>query len=216
MYKIYVNNLPIVLADSSFSNYNYYDKDELQFQYEETADLTSVLQYAKYHPEARRIILTSPNLDMLKDEFFRHFKLLHAGGGLVFNKANELLMIYRNDRWDLPKGKLKAGEDIQEGSLREVIEETNVQHAKIIKKVVFPYLKQEVTYHTYMIGKTPILKATHWYVMHTLEEEDLRPETEEGIEKVEWVSIDTLGDEFSNTYATIKDVINAALNQRVL
>jgi len=216
MYKIYVNNLPVILAKDSFSSFNYYDKDELQFQYEESADITSVLQYAKHYPEANRIILTNPNLEFLKTEFFNNFMYLAAGGGVVFNDANEILMIYRNGRWDLPKGKLKKGEDIEEGSLREVVEETNAKSAKVIEKVKFTNLNQDVTYHTYMIGKLPILKATHWYIMHSSEDEELIPQAEEGIEKAEWVPIDDIGEHFENTYATIKDVINTALNQKLL
>lgn len=216
MYKIYVNNLPVILAKDSFSQFNYYDKDELQFQYEESADITSVLQYAKHYPEANRIILTNPNLEFLKTEFFNNFMYLSAGGGVVFNDANEILMIFRNGRWDLPKGKLKKDEDIAEGSLREVVEETNAKGAKVLEKVKFTDLNQDVTYHTYMIGKLPIIKATHWYIMHSSDEEELIPQSEEGIEKAEWVSIDDIGENFKNTYLTIKDVINTALNQKLL
>jgi len=216
MYKIYVNNLPVILAKDTFSSFNYYDKDELQFQYEESADITSVLQYAKHYPEANRIILTNPNLDHLRTEFFKNFMYLSAGGGVVFNDSNEILMIFRNGRWDLPKGKLKKDEDIAEGSLREVIEETNARGAKIIEKVKFTALNQDVTYHTYMIGKLPIIKATHWYIMHSSEEEELIPQSEEGIEKAEWVAIDDIGEHFKNTFQTIKDVINTALNQKLM
>ena len=37
-------------------------------------------------------------------------KKLIAGGGLVQNDKGELLLIYRRGKWDLPKGKLDAGE----------------------------------------------------------------------------------------------------------
>jgi hypothetical protein len=33
-------------------------------------------------------------------------KTIIAAGGLVFNELNELLMIFRRGKWDLPKGKL--------------------------------------------------------------------------------------------------------------
>ena len=36
--------------------------------------------------------------------------MIEAAGGLVFNKDGHLLMIFRNGKWDLPKGKLETVE----------------------------------------------------------------------------------------------------------
>ena len=36
-------------------------------------------------------------------------QIITAAGGLVFNQNDELLMIYRRGKWDLPKGKLEVG-----------------------------------------------------------------------------------------------------------
>ena len=47
-----------------------------------------------------------------------------AAGGLVFNAHEELLMIERWDRWDLPKGKVEKGESLPDAAWREVEEET--------------------------------------------------------------------------------------------
>ena len=53
-------------------------------------------------------------------------KKIIAAGGLVFNDKNELLMIFRRGKWDLPKGKLDEGEDIEDCAVREVKEETGL------------------------------------------------------------------------------------------
>ena len=37
-------------------------------------------------------------------------KSLKNIGGLVMNDKNKLLMIFRNGKWDLPKGKIEIGE----------------------------------------------------------------------------------------------------------
>lgn len=39
---------------------------------------------------------------------------------MVFNEKEEILMIFRMSKWDLPKGKLDPGEKIEECALREV------------------------------------------------------------------------------------------------
>ena len=53
-------------------------------------------------------------------------KVIKAGGGLVLNPRNEILMIFRRGFWDLPKGKLDDGETIMECAIREVMEETGL------------------------------------------------------------------------------------------
>jgi hypothetical protein len=35
--------------------------------------------------------------------------LIEAAGGLVKNENKDFLFIYRNDKWDLPKGKIEKG-----------------------------------------------------------------------------------------------------------
>ena len=54
-----------------------------------------------------------------------------AAGGLVTNKHNELLMIFRRAKWDLPKGKLDEGESIEACAVREVEEETGIKNISL-------------------------------------------------------------------------------------
>lgn len=56
-----------------------------------------------------------------------------AGGGLVYNKNGEVLFIFRNGKWDLPKGGSDKGEDIEDTAIREVEEETGVKGLSITK-----------------------------------------------------------------------------------
>ena len=51
-------------------------------------------------------IIVNEDINKLKKGFFKHFKLIKAGGGLVKNKAGDVLLIFRRGKWDLPKGKL--------------------------------------------------------------------------------------------------------------
>jgi NAD+ diphosphatase len=50
-----------------------------------------------------------------------------AGGGLVYNKNGEILFIFRNGKWDLPKGGKEKREKMKLTAMREVEEETGVQ-----------------------------------------------------------------------------------------
>ena len=66
--------------------------------------------------------------------------LIEAAGGLVYNLDNQLLMIFRNGKWDLPKGKLNPGEIIRQCAIREVKEECGINNLTIIKKITSLFL----------------------------------------------------------------------------
>ena len=61
------------------------------------------------------------------DNFARNFRIIHAAGGIVRNEQEAILMIYRLDKWDFPKGKVEAGEQYAEAAIREVEEETGLK-----------------------------------------------------------------------------------------
>ncbi|WP_445665096.1 NUDIX hydrolase [Fodinibius sp. AD559] len=112
-----------------------------------------------------------------------------AAGGVVFKrKDNEdlsVLSIFRRGVWDLPKGKLEEGETIEECAVREVAEEVGVS---VLPKIVFELPE---TYHEYEQGGTHYGKITHWFGMRFPDEAELTfsPQTEEDIEKVNWISL---------------------------
>ena len=41
------------------------------------------------------------------NKFCSDFQIIHAAGGLVYNPNDQLLCIFRNNVWDLPKGKIE-------------------------------------------------------------------------------------------------------------
>lgn len=110
-----------------------------------------------------------------------------AAGGVVFRLNEErnpdILMIYRNGVWDLPKGKREEGETIEMCAAREVSEEVGSAIPALIKKL-------GETYHEYPDQGSMMGKTTHWYSMIFTRNEDLIPQTEEGIEKIEWMPFD--------------------------
>jgi len=127
--------------------------------------------------------------------------IIIAAGGLVQNCKGEILLIYRRGFWDLPKGKLDAGELIPECAVREVREETGIQTLELGPLIC-------TTTHHYFdkwLNKD-VVKHTHWYAMLSLEKEILVPQTEEDIEKIEWVPMEQLPQYLLETYPTIRSV----------
>jgi 8-oxo-dGTP pyrophosphatase MutT (NUDIX family) len=130
--------------------------------------------------------------------------IIIAAGGLVQNKNGEILLIFRRGFWDLPKGKLDDSELIPECAVREVQEETGIQTLEL-----GPFIC--TTSHTYFdkwLNKD-VEKNTHWYAMLSLVNETLVPQTEEDIEKIEWVPVNELPQYLLQTYPTIRTVFEA-------
>ncbi len=137
---------------------------------------------------------------VLLDAIKNSFKVIVAGGGLVMNERNEILFIYRRGKWDLPKGKIEPGEEIEICALREVMEETGIENLEILR----PLSK---TYHIYIENEF-IFKETCWFLMQS-NDISLKPQTEEGIKKAVWINRKNMAPQLKNTYESIRDTVAA-------
>ncbi len=151
-------------------------------------------KYKVYINKERKIIIDN------WDKFCAKHSLIVAAGGVVYNDKDQVLMIFRNKKWDLPKGKLEIGEDIEQCALREVEEECGVSNLKIVNKL-------QSTYHTYEDHGQSMLKQTYWFKMNTDCINELVPQTEEGITKVEWVHKKDIAKKLENSYTSIKELL---------
>jgi len=134
-------------------------------------------------------------------KFFKSkYDIIKAAGGLVF-KDGEVLMIFRLKKWDLPKGKLESGEKSKAGAIREVEEECNIK-VELGKKIC-------ATWHTYKRNGKRILKKTNWYTMHCLDDSEMKPQVEENIEKLKWMSDREAYQALYNSYASIRQVFRS-------
>ena len=132
--------------------------------------------------EVTDYVFSKEPYDELKKYYADH-KLIKAAGGLVQNNGY-FLWIYRNNIWDLPKGKIEDNESITDAALREVKEECGLKGIlEISHKII-------VTHHTYQLRDVKILKETHWFFMQFDGVPNTIPQLEEGITEVSWKSKD--------------------------
>lgn len=131
-------------------------------------------------------------------DYVKHkFITVKAAGGIVRNLDGQLLVMTRNGRADLPKGKVEEGETLAQAALRETSEETGLTKLSLGRLLT-------KTYHIYDLYGGWHFKQTTWYAMELTEEEPVVPQVEEGITEVEWVGEDEWRRRLGESYATMK------------
>jgi len=190
MYRVFVNDKPILLTTeiSEETNFKNYLLD--------TVNIEKVIKELNTTDlEAVRLIHKNP--DKLLKKFLKKLPNVIAGGGKVYNEQGDVLFIFRNNKWDLPKGKAESKESIEETSIREVEEETGVKDLEIVKPL-------DITYHIFKRHGKYKIKVTHWFEMKTTYSGALEPQENEGITKVEWLNAAESANALNNSYANIK------------
>ncbi len=140
----------------------------------------------------------------LKKLFWKKFTVILAGGGVVENEYEEILLIFRRGKWDLPKGKINPGESIEACALREVEEETGLQQAVLSQLLL-------ITFHTYHEGARFILKESHWFKMNSVGVQSLQPQVSEEIYDLRWIRKKELEHFIPLVYPSVADVIKQIL-----
>jgi 8-oxo-dGTP pyrophosphatase MutT (NUDIX family) len=205
IYKIYINGTPLQLIPQDVDRPESTDS-HLVTRYPGMAKmLLNYVDMLEKNPKFRLVTLYAPDVEKLFTDFKGHYKWLEAAGGLVYNEKGEILTIYRRGSWDLPKGKIDPGETPTQAGIREVREETGLNHLELGPEL-------HITYHTYRLknGKR-VLKKTYWYRMDTTET-DLVPQTEEDIEQAVWQSPRTFIADAKPVYGNILDVVMAGIS----
>jgi len=147
-------------------------------------------------------IIWNNDFEKLQKAFFKHFSVIEAAGGIVQNDNKDLLFIFRRNKWDLPKGKLEKNESPEICAEREIEEETGVRDLQLRKKI-------GDTYHIYDEYGKHFLKVSHWYYFTCPAKQNIEPQTEEDITEVKWFKTKDIKTPVTNTYATIKDILQS-------
>ena len=197
MYKVFVNRLSIVLT----SEKNYLDNSRTFLL--SSITIKEIIKKLKLNDE---IFLYHPNKKKLLKEFKKKLKTIVAAGGIVKNDENQILFIFRKGKWDLPKGKIEKNEKIDDGALREVVEETGVKKIKIDRFF-------DTTYHIIKTKKQFFLKETHWYKMKSNYKGKLRPQKSEGIRSVRWKKIKEAKEIKKKTFRNISIILTTYLKE---
>jgi 8-oxo-dGTP pyrophosphatase MutT (NUDIX family) len=193
-YRIYINEKVILLTETLPQRVDDYQQIDSQ-----TFDLKIIYTWILKHKRDMFYVLC-PNAKTFLKQVRQSITLIEAAGGLVKNEHKAFLFIYRNNKWDLPKGKIEKNETVKEAAVREVEEECNIMVGKLGEKIC-------KTYHVYVNKGEVVLKKTWWYKMKCKGQNKLKPQIEEGITDVRWFKKDEIDPILSNTFPSIMDVL---------
>jgi ADP-ribose pyrophosphatase YjhB (NUDIX family) len=196
MYKVFINNKRLILANSK-EIIDYGDAAVVCLKKPETVN-AAIRNHLLKSSTSDFVVLSADDKKLI-DTFESNYEVKLAAGGWVWNEHKELLMIFRENHWDLPKGHLDEGETIEECAMREVEEETGVSNLEIGSKIA-------ISRHIYEYKGRMVLKITHWFQMKTRKSDALVPQIEEGIEKAEWVTQNDIEEYFNQSWESLKEV----------
>lgn len=201
MRKIYFNYKPLfICSDITPEIDEYLHQGSTIFIDEFNTHTVKTIIEEMQRPEINTGVFWHKDVDEVLDALKENMTLVQAAGGLVHVNGEEVLLIFRRGKWDLPKGKLDEGEDLPACALREIEEETGVGELKINELL-------HISYHTYHERELFILKETYWYLIAAKNAEPFIPQEAEDIEKCEWVKISNLAPYLDNTFPTIVEVV---------
>lgn len=199
-YNIFTKYHSVLITNQPLKTLDIEDKQIIQCNKENYLEIP-FSQLLKETPKKKSVIINvlDMNIDKVFFECTKHYLFVQAAGGLVRNDLNEILFIYRNGKWDLPKGHKEIGETIQETAIREVQEECGLTDLVLKEKL-------GLTYHVYYMNGRKELKETHWYNM-TTKTMELIPQKEEGIEKAQWIGEDKIDEIIANSYLNLQNLL---------
>jgi len=198
MQKIFINDTTIILnKEISYPEIISFNINTLKKK-----SIASFLEKAATGKWGKEILIYGLNDDKILSFFKRSLTGIIAGGGLVQNRNDEILFIYRNGKWDLPKGKTENDETLEETALREVKEECGISGLSILSPL-------PSTYHIYSASTGEyILKKSCWFHMRVSNGDNLVLQAEEGITDARWVSLPVEKSFLDLAYLSIKDLVN--------
>ncbi len=202
MYKVFKDKSSFILEDSKvFSEI----ENTITVCIKDPSTVNRLIENHLLSKEEATLQILCKQATQMIEIFESNYKVKIAAGGWVYNDRTNLLMIKRLGVWDIPKGHLEEGESIEECAIREVEEETGVRNLRIDDKI-------GITRHIFDRDGQDGLKVTHWYKMHTDYNQNLIPQTEEGIEEVCWVESNEIDEYMEKAWLSLKDFYYNLMN----
>lgn len=194
MYKVFSNGR-IIFFQNSFKE-SFCKHSGLFYQFENDTEFELVLELFETVYALKKLFVIHPNPEEAFNAFQKLTKADALVGAVIVNEHNELLMIKRWNKWDLPKGNLQEGVDPFKGILNEMKAECGLVKLKIEEML-------QPGYYFYTLNNERVLKKIIWFRMsHSGSSSNLN-----GKEEYTWVKKEQLSEFLENSFEQISDVL---------
>lgn len=137
-----------------------------------------------------------------------------SSGGVVVRHINDhykvLLLKDKNGQWTFPKGLIEKGEDPELTARREIEEEVGIRKLKLISHLT-------PTEYFYKWEGVLVKKKVFYFIFENNGREKIKPQIDEGIMEVTWVSftrsLDIVGYKKTNV-PLLRETINIMKNSK--
>ena len=199
MYKVFLGKKCILISEKELKGI---EKNARIISFQSAEQLHREYKLFASSYKMKKLIIVGDEKRIWK-VFRSLFGYIEAAGGVVKNEKGNLLMIYRNNHWDIPKGKMEKGETPDQTALREVEEECGVKQLKIIRPLT-------MTHHIFNQEKNQWIKRTYWYEMSCKDSAKPTPQAIEGIEEAKWMSVESVKKVSAKIYPSLREVLATA------
>ena len=200
MYKVFFKDSYFLLTDEQKSQkegthfWQHQDFQSTKKFIEDLLNSSYTFQATLYHKDLAELLSI----------FSSCFIFVKAAGGIVL-QTDQMLLIKRLGKIDLPKGHLEPNETIESCAIREVEEECGIQQVQIKAPLTY-------TLHIYPRKEKWFLKKTFWYTMSCPLNCTPTPQTEEDIEEVLWWPLKKIEEIQKETYPSLQEVFELLKN----
>ncbi len=209
MQTLFIYNKPVILSSASERTTQDFSTYRKIFN-PDTSLIFSQLQLLK-KDDTKGLYIQTNESKKIFNAILAHFQHWQAAGGLILNPSGEILLMFRKGKWDLPKGKMEAGERPEETALREITEETGLKNIKIIKKLTETWHSYPTSvYNEVHKDQKDILKQTHWFQIDFTGDELTVPQIEEDIIDIQWIKQENINHYLIYSYPNLKQVFHSA------
>lgn len=202
-YKIFYDNRFIILTGKITKSFE--KNDGLFLKYSKKNELEEMLRAFEQFKHINSCYIFSDNEEDLLEVTKSCYTIVEAAGGVVKRNDGKMLAIFRQGKWDLPKGKIEKGEFYKQAALREVQEECGLEKIEVGAKICD-------TYHVYPHKDNMVLKRTVWYEMKLQSNEVPILQASEGITDFMWFDYNSAAEIMKNTYESLKDIFIIQIN----
>jgi len=115
--------------------------------------------------------------------------LIESAGGVVIRKTEKgfsTILLYKNNHWILPKGRIEKGESKKKTALREVHEETSIPLNKM--RIITELGKINYMAHQSTDNYSPRPKIVTYFLIQTSYKK-IKPLKTDGFQKASWINL---------------------------